>query len=94
MFFLFTATPVPCTDMEAFGTTHFHVPVGVVVEKSAENVAEDGEGENAKQSAEVEGERYEEAEMEKKRQETERLEKARLRHKEALHKEMLKHVSY
>lgn len=47
---------------------------------------------NAKLLAETEGDKYKYFEKEKKKIQNERAEKARLRHKNAVTKELLKHV--
>ena len=80
--------PVKFTDVEAFSSTHYHVPPDpCAVEKSTKYTDVD-----AITSAVEADELYQEREADKKRVIAERQEKARLRYKHAREKELLKVV--
>ncbi|XP_076457629.1 uncharacterized protein LOC143291584 [Babylonia areolata] len=77
--------PVPLTDLNAFSSTHYHVP-DFAVEKAAPELQPDG-----KAAGEEEDQRTKEEISERRKKEHDQIIRARIRGNEALKKEKLKH---
>ncbi|KAK7106586.1 uro-adherence factor A-like [Littorina saxatilis] len=77
--------PIPMTDMNAFSTTHYHIP-DYAVEKAPLEQQLDG-----KAAGDEEDERTKEEVSERRKRGHDQLVRAKIRGKEALQKEMLKH---